>query len=797
MVINCSHCGIECGNEVIHEGDYNFCCHGCQGVFHLLKNEGLEKFYAYKGENKLSPIREIHDSVISYDEESFLEKYTLLLPNGEREVSLILEGIHCIACVWLNEKVLERTAGITLANVNFTTNKAKIRWNPSVLSLSAIIQVIRSIGYNAHPYDASLQEKQANNARKEYYNRMIVAIFATMNIMWIAIAQYAGYFTGIDADTKTLLTIAEWFLATPTLFYSGFIFYRGAYYGIKNSIINMDFLVSTGATLAYLYSLYVLFSGRGESYFDSVTMIITFVLVGKFLEVLSKKNAVDALDSLSSLRPTHVNILKDNNFVSIPVSHVKIDDIIEIKAGDYVALDGVVVWGEGNIDESKITGEPLPVFKTLGSELMSGSFTVDTLLRYRVTRTYETSLMSRIIDLLENALIQKPRIEQQANQLSVIFSSVIVSVALLTFIGWFLLTFNGEKSLTIAISVLVIACPCALALATPMASLVGIGIAVKKGIVFKSAFMLEELAQTTVLCIDKTGTLTQGKPHIKQNYFYESFELQALLSLSNSSTHPLSRAIKDYCYEKSFYQEWDDYVVNEIKGRGVEAVYQQELYFLGGEGYLAMRGISHTMCEDEGAIVYFGKNDKIYGYFLFSDELKDQSREAIERFKAWNYEIIMLTGDREHSAKRIANELNIHYLAGLTPLDKESVVTRMQNEGKRVIMVGDGLNDVVALAKANIGIAFESGASLSVEVSDVAILSNSLKDVAQAVFIARETYATIRQNLLLSLVYNGLTIPLAVLGYIIPLFAALSMSASSLLVVGNSLRIKKRIKQNG
>jgi len=315
------------------EGDKKlfFCCKGCQGVYHLLKEEGLDTFYEKLGDTTLDPARKNTEDLERFDLEGFTRKYVRSTPEGWNEINLIIEGIHCSACVWLNEKVLHQTNGIIEASINYSNNKARVVWDPDQIRLSQIIEKIRSIGYNAYPYDPSLQEERAVKLRNDYYSRILVGVFATMNIMWIAVAQYAGYFTGMERGHKNILNIAEFILATPTLFYSGWIFFRGAWYGLKNRFINMDVLVATGAVLAWCYSIYAMWTLKGEVYFDSVTMIITFVLVGKYLEVLSKKQAVDTLDKILGSMPTEATVVKNGEKSLIAIENVEPGDIIELK----------------------------------------------------------------------------------------------------------------------------------------------------------------------------------------------------------------------------------------------------------------------------------------------------------------------------------------------------------------------------------------------------------------------------------------------------------------------------------
>jgi len=321
-LVKCTHCQLEFDESVMiteQEGDETlyFCCKGCEGVYHLLKADGLDSFYDKLGSQKLDPASNAKtDDLERFDLEGFKKKYIRTTPDGFCEISLIIEGIHCSACVWLNEKVLHQTEGIIEATINYSNNKAHVVWDPDILKLSEIIEKIRTIGYNAYPYDPRLQEERAVKTRNDYYVRILVGVFATMNIMWIAIAQYVGYFSGMEEKYKNILNIAEFALATPTLFYSGWIFFRGAYYGLKNRFVNMDLLVATGASLSYIYSIYAMISHKGEVYFDSTTMIVTFVLVGKYLEVLSKKRASDTLDRIIGTMPTESTVVKKRRKIS-------------------------------------------------------------------------------------------------------------------------------------------------------------------------------------------------------------------------------------------------------------------------------------------------------------------------------------------------------------------------------------------------------------------------------------------------------------------------------------------------
>jgi len=786
----CTHCHLEFEESLlIKDGDYFFCCTGCQGVFHLLSDEGLDSFYAKSSNTKLTPPTHTNDDSSNFDSSAFYEKFVKTNEDGFCEVSLIIEGIHCSACVWLNEKALSKMDGVIEANINFTNNKATIVWADQVLKLSAIIDMIRAIGYNAFAYDSSTVEIQANKQRKEYYLKMSVAIFASMNIMWIAVAQYAGYFSGISQDIKTILNIAEGLLATPVLFYSGWVFFRGAYYGLKTKVVNMDLLVATGASLTYVYSIYITALQKGEAYFDSVSMIITFVLIGKFLEVLSKKNAADTLDVLSKNIPNEVNVFKDNKVVLTKLSEVKVNDIIVVSSGEKVLLDGEIIKGDGSFDESSLTGESEPIYKTLSDKVISGTISIDADIHFRASKDFKHSTLSSLVNLLEGAINKKPKIQQVANKLSEYFSSAILLFAFLTFVIWWLWPHSFETSFMVGISVIVIACPCALALATPVATLVGLSLGVKKGVLFKEAAQLETMAKIDTIVFDKTGTLTRAKPEVIIEKKYEEFDKSILYSLVKSSNHPVSIAISKYINNENIkeinFQSYEQSPAFGIHARidGVD--------ILGGNLKLLNKYGIKTDYITKNTVFYFVVDGKIKAVYELKDKIKDNAKEIISNLKNKNLDIVMLTGDNQHSASNVANELNIkNYFYDLSPEEKADYISKLQKDNKKIVMVGDGINDILALARADIGIAMGGGNDIAIDVGDVVLLNDSLHSLEDAFKISKTTFSLIKQNLGISLLYNAITIPLAMAGYVIPLVAAISMSVSSLLVVGNSMRIR-------
>ena len=779
------------------EGHY-FCCSGCQGVFHLLSDEGLDSFYSKTSNVTLTPPTNQYEDSSNFNSSAFYDKFVKINSDGFSEVSLIIEGIHCSACVWLNEKALHKMDGVIEANINFTNNKAIIVWADDILKLSEIIDMIRAIGYNAFAYDASTQEIHANKQRKEYYLKMAVAIFASMNIMWIAVAQYAGYFSGITQDVKTILNIAEGILATPVLFYSGWVFFRGAYYGLKTKVVNMDLLVATGALSTYVYSIYITMQEQGEAYFDSVSMIITFVLIGKFLEILSKKNAADTLDVLSKNIPNEVNIFKDNNVIPCKLSDVVIGDIVVVSSGERVLLDGEIIKGNGSFDESSLTGESDSIYKTLSDKVVSGTTSIDADIHFSATKDFEHSTLSNLVTLLESAINKKPKIQQMANKLSEYFSSSILILSFLTFLVWWLWPHSFETSFMVGISVIIIACPCALALATPVATLVGLSLGVKRGILFKEAAQLETMAKVDTIVLDKTGTLTIAKPEVINETIFSEFDKTFLYSLVKSSNHPIASSIVRYLEsndENIKELVFDEY--NQSPALGIDAKYDNNILIGGNLKLLDKHNIEIDFITKD-TVFYFAINHKVMAVYELRDKIKDDAKEIINNIKNRDIEVVMLTGDNKQSANLVAEELNINnFMYELSPEDKADYISSLQKENKTVVMVGDGINDILALARSDIGIAMGNGNDIAVDVGDIVLLNDSLKSLEDALKISKTTYGLIKQNLFISLVYNAITIPLAMAGYVIPLVAAISMSVSSLLVVGNSMRIRYKWNNNG
>lgn len=553
----------------------------------------------------------------------------------------------------------------------------------------------------------------------------------------------------------------------------------------------MDTLVASGALSAYIYSIYAMISQRGEVYFDSVVMIITFVLVGKYLEVLSKKHAVDTLDGLMGSTPTEVTTLKDGVKSLVSIENIIVGDIIELKPGEKVVIDGEVTWGQGSFDESSLTGENEPVYKKKNDIILSGSICLDSVVHYRATKDASNSMLTSIVNLLEESITKKPRIEQLANTVSGYFSTVILIIALLTFVGWYFWADSFEQALIVGISVIVIACPCALGLATPMATLVGISVAAKRGILFKEASFLETMAKSDILALDKTGTITEGKPSVVKADFFEAFDPSLLYSLVSTSNHPISKGIKAYLETK--YEKLEALTLEEItsiEAKGIKASYKEQ-QLLGGNAELIRSSKLAVDADSQNALFFFAINDVLVARFELTDTIREGAAKAIRNIQELGVKVVMLTGDHDQSAQKVAKQVGVDEVyARLLPQDKSGMIDKFHQNEHVVVMVGDGINDAIALASSDISIAMGNGADVAISVSDIVLLDEKPESIYESYKLSRRTFGAVKENLAFSLLYNVIAVPLAVMGFVNPLVAALSMSLSSLVVVGNSMRIK-------
>ncbi|MGL2556360.1 heavy metal translocating P-type ATPase [Helicobacter pylori] len=787
--MKCSHCQLEFKEselfkEVINHKELYFCCTGCARVYALLLDLNLESFYDKLNDSTLAP-------VTPQDPMNILELEQALEENnkGELILNLLLEKTHCNACLWLNQKVLERLKGVKKVSVNFTTHHLQIVFDKS-LNPKEIIQKIESLGYGAKIYNAQNYTLKAQKEQRSYLLTLSVGFFATMNLMFIAIAKYASYgsasygaasySSGMDKLMQRNLDLVSLFLSLLVLVVVGRFFIKGAFYGLKNGVLGMDLSVSFGALSAFVYSIYAMLVSQ-ETYFEASSTILTLVFGSKFLELKARLFANEKCLALESHEIHSVIVVENGKQIEKHPKDVAIGSVVWVPSGAKIALDGVLL-NSASVDASLISGEFKPLELGVNDPILGGYVNVGVPFSYQVSATFQNSRLSSLLETLKKSFLEKPLIESSANQIADIFSKAVLFLAFVSFLLWqFGLGGNFEKALMVCISVLVISCPCAFALATPIALV--IGVFKNPLIVFKEALFLETLAKVKKIFIDKTGTLTQKEVLLKEKIIYEEFDGRLLKSLLKTREHLAHNAIL-----KSLHGDEVDLEKIEFFAHGLKANYQNEILLVGSLKFLNAMGVDLKVKESANIMVGFAKNKTLCALFILEERLKANAKEVIQALQNQGLELEILSGDNESSVKECAKKLGISkYHAHLTPEDKAQIISSYQGV---CAMIGDGNNDALALKQASVSLGFEKSA-LSKSACDILLLEEDLSLLEKAFHNAQKVYQVVLQNIVLSLIYNAVLIPVAMLGYINPLIASLSMSGSSLLVVLNSLRLKR------
>ncbi|WRD30153.1 heavy metal translocating P-type ATPase [Helicobacter pylori] len=777
--MKCSHCQLEFKEselfkEVIHHKELYFCCTGCARVYALLLDLNLESFYDKLNDSTLAPVTP-QDSMNALELEQALEENN----KGDFILNLLLEKTHCNACLWLNQKVLERLKGVKKVSVNFTTHHLQIVFDKS-LNPKEIIQKIESLGYGAKIYNAKNYALKAQKEQRSYLLTLSVGFFATMNLMFIAIAKYASYGAGMDKLMQRNLDLVSLFLSLLVLVVVGRFFIKGAFYGLKNGVLGMDLSVSFGALSAFVYSVYAMLVSQ-ETYFEASSTILTLVFGSKFLELKARLFANEKCLALESHEIHSVIVVENGKQTEKHPKDVAIGSVVWVPSGAKIALDGVLL-NNASVDASLISGEFKPLELGVNDPILGGYVNVGVPFSYQVSATFQNSRLSSLLETLKKSFLEKPLIESSANQIADIFSKAVLFLAFVSFLLWqFGLGGNFEKALMVCISVLVISCPCAFALATPIALV--IGVFKNPLIVFKEALFLETLAKVKKIFIDKTGTLTQKEVLLKEKIIYEKFDERLLKSLLKTREHLAHSAIL-----KSLDGDEANLEQIEFFAHGLKANYQNETLLVGSLKFLNAMGVNIKAKESANIMVGFAKNKTLCALFILEERLKNNAKEVIQALQNKGLELEILSGDNESSVKECAKKLGISkYHAHLTPEDKAQTISSYKGV---CAMIGDGNNDALALKQASVSLGFEKSA-LSKSACDILLLEEDLSLLEKAFDNAQKVYQVVLQNIVLSLIYNAILIPVAMLGYINPLIASLSMSASSLLVVLNSLRLKR------
>jgi len=769
-----------------------FCCHGCLGVYELVHNASLDAFY-----EKRCQWLPGAPSFEKTDPHAFSS--TIVKTADGSRIDLQLSGIRCASCVWLIEKYLSKQDGVHSVRVNYATNRAAIEWNPEATGLDAILDTLRSLGYTARPVRSGGTTESLAREKQELLLRFGTAGFFSMQLMLIVAALYAGFFQGIGTEYRLAFQLISWALATPVVLYSGYPFLAGALRSIRSLNPNMDLLVALGSLSAYLYSIAMIPLG-GEVFFDTSAMIVTFILLGRFLEAGSRLKAGNAIVALAGLQPEEAVLAKENGErQTVSLDQVPPGSIIEIIPGAKIPLDATVIEGEAEINESMLTGESLPVMKRSGSNIFAGTVNGNGRLLARVTGSPGETLLAGIIRTVEEAQSRRAPVQQLADRVAGYFVPAILLIALLTF-GYRIN--NGSSIVTAlmnAVSVLVIACPCALGLATPLAILTGSTAAGKEGVLIKGGDIFETVSKTTLVAFDKTGTITRGKPSITDIVDFGTTPdlLRYAASLESASEHPAGKAIAAGWNGKLLPVE----AFRAFPGKGVSGILQHETWLAGSQSFMLENQVAITpelqaqsqIIEDEGkTVVMLARGTRPAGMIGLIDEIRDDLPELLSALRRRGMKIMMLTGDNPGVASRIAARCGITDLqAGLSPAGKASIIEKLKAAGETVMMVGDGINDAPALAAADTGVTLGSATGIALESAGVAVLTDRLLLVDTLVELSKRCFSIIRQNLAWAFLYNIAAVPLAVSGMLHPIVAALLMASSSLIVVGNSLRLQK------
>ncbi|HMV12709.1 MAG TPA: heavy metal translocating P-type ATPase [Nitrosomonas sp.] len=718
-------------------------------------------------------------------------------------LQLKIDGMTCAACSGRVESALNKLPGVT-ANVNQATEVAYITYTPGIVSLENLIEAVTDSGYHADKLNQANRDKE--NSRKQAIYQDDLRLFWFSAILTIPLMlQMLTMFS--DDHSEWLPRWLQWLLATPVQFWIGFRFYKGAWYALKGGAANMDVLIVLGTSMAYLFSTVVTLYGLEQHvYFEASAAIITLVLLGKLMESRAKNKTSTAIEELIRLQPTIAHVQKENGeILDLDINNLSVNDIFIVRPGESLPVDGIVIEGDSAINEAMLTGESLPVTKRVGDNVYAATINQQGLLKCRATSVGSETQLAEIIRLIERAQGSKAPIQRIADKIAGIFVPIVMGISLLTLsLTWWL---EGEFVLALinAVSVLVIACPCALGLATPTAIMVGTGRSAQMGVLVKNAAALEHAEKIQVLVVDKTGTLTMGKPVVTNIIPIGKTDQTTLLQIAalieQNSEHPLAKAILDQAIG---INKLEQKITNfqAITGRGVKAEIDGIAYILGSPKFLGEYGVENDHIEIKklqlegktlvGIAMQLDHRYQSLGYFAIADQLRETSKQAIQRIQAMGIEVIMLTGDNAATATTIAKQAGImHYRAEVLPQDKAAVVSEIKSQGKYTGMIGDGINDAPALAAADVSFAIAAGSDVAIEAADITLMRNDLMSVADAIALSRATLRKIRQNLFFAFIYNVLGIPLAAVGMLNPVIAGAAMAMSSVSVVSNSLLLKR------
>lgn len=789
MANNCFHClepipkGISLSIEFENETK-PMCCLGCQAVAEAIIDQGMSDYYKYRTESA-GKVQELVPEQIkmfqSYDDEDIQSEF--LTKQGDiAEILLSVEGISCAACAWLIEKQLLNLGHVVRVDVNTSTYRAMIKWDQSALKLSTIIESLARIGYRAYPFQQDHEEQQKKQTAKSYVRRLGVAGLMTMQVMMFAFAMYFGMFSGMDEDFEQYFRWISFVLATPVILYSALPFLTSAIRGLKAKQLNMDLPVSLAIFGAYAASSWATLFETGEVYFESICMFTFLLLLGKYLEFRARLKASEFTANLQKLLPLTARLVNDKEEI-IAAKRLKLNDKVMIKAGETIPADGLLLNGKTTVDEAMMTGEHAAVSKQTGDQVYAGTVNHDGVITISVNQIGQDTLINQIVRLQHQALTSRPKIAEITDKVAQWFVACLLIFASITAFSWYHI--DPEQAFWITIAVLVATCPCALSLAIPTALTCAVAKLTQQGVLIKQSHVLETLTKVTNIAFDKTGTLTEGKFTLLDTKLIDTnYPLDSVYSIAKAlesySEHPISKAFLELKVAPVSLQHV------EIKtGKGITAQWQGRTVAIGKANWLC-----DVQALEYDVFLYI--DNQVVAAFKLQDKIRDRAEATLNELRDNNLDLQVLTGDPSNAGKELVHSLGISNIqTGCSPADKQNVVEKLAAKGKIIAMVGDGVNDSPVFNSAHLSIAMASGADISKNTADVVLLNSELNAIGGLFDTAKLTRRVIKQNLAISLCYNGSILPLAAMGLVPPWVAVIGMSASSLIVIGNSLRLLK------
>jgi len=809
----CYHCGLPvpagADFQVAIDGQsLSMCCAGCQAVAQAIVANGLADYYRHRDALPESP-REALPTALQdaglFDHPEVQKNFVQSLDENQREAALILEGITCAACVWLNEQHLARQSGVIGVDINYATRRARVRWDERRIKLSRILAAIAAIGYRAHPYDPARSEQLARQERRAALWRLFVAGFGMMQVMMYAIPVYLADDGDMTPDIEQLMRWASLILTLPVMLYSAAPFFRSAWRDLKLARVGMDVPVALGVGSAFLASSWATLTASGAVYFDSVTMFVFFLLSGRYFEMMARHKAVRGIETLARALPAFAARL--DRFPALDAERVavvdlQVGDLVLVRPGEAIPADGAVIQGESAADESLLTGEHVAVFKRGGDAVIGGSVNVISPLVVRVEKIGAETRLAAIQRLVERAAAEKPRLVEMADRIAARFVGVLLVLAVATGVAWTFI--DPSRALWVFVAVLVVSCPCALSLATPAALTVATGALSRLGVLVTRGHAIEALARANHFVFDKTGTLTEGRLTLTETLPLGRLTAPAAQALAaaleQGSEHPIGRALRlmDGAAPLTPVEG-----IRAWTGQGIEARVDGKAVRVGTLGFAgALHGqllpeAALRWSDASGSVIALADATGWLALFRLKDSLRPQAVALMATLRAMGAQLTILSGDTPLAVAEVAAQLGITDVAdvhgGQSPEAKRAFIARLQARGALVAMVGDGVNDAPVLAQAQVSVAVGSATDLARKQADIIMLTEDLGHLALGVKLARRTLRIVRQNLVWAFAYNLLAIPLAMAGVISPWMAGIGMSASSLLVVLNALRLQGRI----